>query len=958
MSFSNRLTYALALAPLVALGACSEDPTGITNTAGQDSGGLPATDGGAAADADSRPVQGIGTDVKIPGLTAPVTAAYDVNGFLHVSGKTDNDAFSTVGYFHAANRFFFMDFLRNAVRGTLGTKVTVSSLIAQDLQARLFFADPKTGNPLPDVLYAQLDDANKAIFEAYAAGVNAWINDLRNGKNGAKLSEEYAFTSSAITDWLPSDSYAVLLYFLNDLSNPAQQEIALGQVAAALPSVGNAQLAGSLATLFLDFTSTYDIDAIDAANGTVASLTPGKKTKSKLGRPSLDLSKALAMAADNVRKIPGTSMHKDPGDTGSNNWVIGGSHTTSGRPIVANDPHLSILNPSLWFPVEIDGKTGGTGTYHVAGGSFPGLPTVQTGHNENLAWGVTVSFWDLADAYIETLTAAPGANATTPGSVLFNSASVPMIAKDITFMEAGLPVVRTLRWVPQHGPVVGHSGSNLVTIRWRGLDGTNDISAFLGLGRATNLAEAKTALSNATSANQNFVIADKNGDIGYYPFSKVPGRPWAADAQASTSAPRSVQNPHDPTTQSPFFPVIGTGQFEWGAPVATADMPQVTNPAGGFVATANGDINGAFRQNTPLAATRVTSDGTPTGRPLPIQTWGHAEGTREERIVQTLKANGTTNSIDTSIALQGDTKSLPAVTIVPAMLAAVAAGPAGGFNAADPGTAAAISALTAWSQAGAFTCPAGIDGLDPAGAKTADATVARESIGCSTFHVALYALFDGAFGDELASPNPAVLAMKLSGPSAYTNFEVKVLVKALSNLTTAPSAPYWFDSRVTDHNTTMHEILQRAVTKAGAVLTAAYGASTDDWRWGRFHTGAEASLLPSSLGFDSAAYPLQGGLYTVNVANPGTVTLDGTTTLAAQFRPTSGPSLRTQIEVGTDRPRMKFVYAGGADGHRTGRFYNNLLPAYLANTPVDFPFGADFTAPVASVTINAAVAAH
>lgn len=939
----KRLSLLLALAPLVALGACSDDDTNPNNSNNGSDASLPPFDSGSASDAGV--IQGANADVKITGLAGPVKAAYDANGFLHVNGTTDNDAFATVGYFHAANRFFFMDFLRNAVRGTLGTKITLQNLIEQDAQSRLFFADPKTGEPLADVIYAGLDDANKAVFQAYANGVNAWLGDMRDGKNGAKLSEEYNIASNNITDWLPSDSVAILLYFLNDLSNPAQQEIALGQAAAALPNLLNPlaptydpRLGGVLSGLFLDFTSTYDISAIGASAGTTAALSPAKAKAAKArGLATADIGKALAMASDNVKRIPGASMHKDPGDTGSNNWVIGGQRTANQRPIVANDPHLSILNPSLWFPVEIDGKTGGTGTYHVAGGSFPGLPTVQTGHNENLAWGVTVAFWDLADAYIEA--AGP-----TENTVIFNGAPVPMVTKDVTFIEQGQPITRTLRWVPHHGPVVGASGANSVTIRWRGHDGTTDITAFLGLGRANNLAEAKTALANVTSANQNFVIADKAGDIGYYPFSKVPARPWAADAQAATS-----QGGANATTASPFLPMLGIGKFEWGDPVATADMPQVTNPAGGFVATANGDINGAFRQNKPLDPQWTVKDG----RPLPIQTWAHAEGTREQRIVESINASGNANSIDTSTALQGDTKSLPAVTIVPAMLAAAQATAAGGFDAANARTAAAIAALTAWSQAGKYTCPTGIDGIDPIlGAKTADPAVAVEAIGCAAFHVALYALFDGAFGDELASTNAAVVAMKLNGPSSYTNQEVKVLVKALSNLATAPEKPFWKDTRVTDHDTTMNEILQRAITRAGAVLSTAYPAGSDDWRWGRFHTGYGASLIPTAaLGFNTAPYTLPGGLYTVNVSNPGAVTLDPAT-LTAQFRPSSGPSLRTQIEVGTDRPRMKFVYPGGADGHRNGRFYQNLIGAYVANTPVDFPFGADFKDPVASASVN------
>jgi penicillin amidase len=962
-SYRRSLALAFTLAPvLVALGACGGDddqsysrpgadggsstdasgdagdattPDGAVSDAGADGavlgdGSAGSGDAGDAGDA-GLVIQGTAGAITIPGLTAPVSVSYDANGFLHISAKTDNDAFATLGYFHAANRFFFMDFIRSAIRGTLGARLPTSDVLAQDLSSRTFFADPKTGNPLADVLYGQLDDASKQVFIRYAAGVNAWLADMAAGRNGATLTSEYAVFSTAIPAWDPADCFAVALYSLNDLSNTAEDEIQLGTIAgtiAAFEGSGSAPLAnvgGVLASLFLDFRSTYDVDAIEEANGQLALGTAPHKKSGRLARAGTG--NLLAMANRTMQALSGHTGHHDVGDTGSNNWVISGTNTVSGKPLLANDPHLQLTNPSIWFPVEIDGKTGGTGTYHAAGGSFPGVPTIQTGHNETLAWGVTVSYWDLTDVYLEKLSVVP--SAVSPGAVTFGAQTVPLVTQQVTFMQKGVAVPQTLLWVPHHGPVVSldATAKTAATIRWRGHDGSTDVQAFLGMGRAATIADAKTALANITTANQNFVVADTTGAIAYFPFSQVPLRPWASQTVSGAN---------------PMFPLDGSsGLYEWGAPVATANMPQVTNPVKGFVATANGDISGDFRHGTPLSANPAL---------LPIQSFAHAEGTREERIIESINATGTGNSPATIQALQGDTTSLPAREIVPQMMLAAAATPAGGFDPTNAATASVIAALTAWQTAGLYTCPSGIDGLDATlGTKTADATVAREAVACAAFHVALYALFDGAWGDEFAAANKANPALGLSSTASYTNNEIPSLVRAMK---TTGTEPFWADLRVTDHTTTRTEILQRALTRAGSILSTQVGASSDDWRWGRFHTDTFHSLLSGTTAFDGPTYPTPGGLYTVNVANPTNVTLDSTP-LLAQYTATSGPSIRSLIDLSSGTPQMKVMLPGGADLHRNGTFYENLAPKWLSDTPVDFPFGAGaVTAPAASITVT------
>src|SRR3954453_10082728 len=173
------------------------------------------TDAGTVGDSGSGGGAAAGT-VHVAGLTAPVRAVYDEFGFLHISATTDEDAFATLGYFHSANRFFFMDFLRNAIRGTLGKMISAPGIVDRDLVSRTFFATPQ-GDPLPEKLVSQMDGPTRAAIESYTRGVNAWLADMRASRNGATLTPEYAVASKDIRDWEPADSMAVALFSLNEL---------------------------------------------------------------------------------------------------------------------------------------------------------------------------------------------------------------------------------------------------------------------------------------------------------------------------------------------------------------------------------------------------------------------------------------------------------------------------------------------------------------------------------------------------------------------------------------------------------------------------------------------------------------------------------------------------------------------------------------------------------------------
>lgn len=864
----------------------------------------PPTTGGAGGEGGTG---GVGGDagIQIPGLSGPVDAVYDEHGLLHLSCATDDDCFAALGYFHAQNRFFFMDFVRNLVRGKLAKLVSAGELVLdQDYENRRFFST-REGEPLEDKLYADASDQVRGHLDAYTNGVNAWIGDMRNKANGATLTTEYDFTlvvKANIRDWEPQDSAAVGLYVLNDLSNNSGSEIVLGEQIPAFDPILGADLF-SPEPVFDAFTMTSGTPTVNGPPSGVAGSALDPSVSARLA----PLGGLLSDAAQRMRRVGSGNSVSRFGEIGSNNWAVGPARTADGNAILANDPHLVLTNPSIWFGVELDAKTHGEGAYHVAGSTFPGLPSVMVGHNEDIGWGVTTAYYDLADVYVETLT--PDGSA-----VEFDGGEVAIIEKEFEFEDAatGDTLTQTFRWVPHHGPIISEDeeAGTAITIKWTGHAGGTDLDAFFGLARATDVVEARTAIESASSANQNFVVVDKDGDFGWFPYASVPVRAWASPATP------------------PWVPLPGDGSFEWDGAVPYASLPQLFNPDSGEIATANQDSTGASADGD------ITNDGQDA-----MQAWAKAEGARQQRILDLLAEGGNDHSVATLTAMQGDTYSLYGEFTVPLVITAASA------VTLDPEAQAVVDALSAW----AFTCPTGLEGSDPRrSAKSTDPTATAESIGCTAFHATYYAIVEEALGDEQAQAGAEI---DLDG----TRADFHLVARALRDPGSLSSgALLWDDVTSVGTTETRDDILVRALIRAGAALAAL--GPVDDWRWGRVHTLSLRSIY-DNFGVDDyneGPYAAPGGQYTVNVANPVTreVPDEGD---APDFAFAAGPSVRFVVEATPDGPRMTYQLPGGNDLHRESDFYNNLLPNWLVNEAIAFPFGEGAVPdPAVSLVVTAA----
>ncbi len=888
----KHMRWSLVVASAVLVGsplACSgdDDDSGANSNkpdasadAGVDAEVDAEVDADAAVDASpDAPPDGGSEIISIDGLSAPVQVTYDSYGIPHVTCATDDDCFAAVGYVHAKNRFFTMDFVRHLIRGKLAGLVAAGDLILQsDYYYRQFMAT-RNGDPLPEAIVSDLDPEHGQYLERYTTGVNAWIRDVNAGENGAELSEEYEFFLLAdrdVPDWEVEDSVAAALYLLNDLGNSVETELALAELAALAPPAIAADLL-TLQPAFPVFTTTASGEAFSYAQPAAPSTA------------SFD-SGSFAPFANVLRKArtftsSAIQPHRDlwTGSKGSNNWVLGPSKTAGGHAILSNDPHLGMSNPAVFFPMEIDAKSDGTGTLHVAGGTVPGLPVVLTGHNEGVAWGVTTANYDLNEVYLETLNAAGDA-------VMFETTEVPLVAEVVTFDNAaGEPVDKELEWVPHHGPVLAKdvASGTAISARWVPHDGIDDIRGYFSLQYAVSVQEAKDAIAHLDASNQSFVVCDQNGDIGWYPYAKLPERSWASPSLPS------------------WLPVPGDGSAEWDSFLDVSELPQLTNPANGFIATANQDLTGASADGD------LTNDGHPV-----FHGWQKNFGARMKRIVDLIEAGGTSHDAQTMMSIQADTYSVLGEVLAPVMVD-------GAQGAAlDATETAVVDALSAW----AYTCPTGLEGTDPEGAKDMDATATQESIGCTAFHMTLYALLDRAFGDEAAFEDPTD-----DQHSVWQKAALNVLLLEELDPGALTSAGAFWDDTGTAPTETRSDIVVLAIQDAAQALSAV-SSDSDDWRWGSLHTITFTSIF-DGFGFEdynNGPFANDGALYTVDVATP-----KGGTDMAQDW----GPTVRLVIEAMPSGLQMHIQHSGGTNLDRESLFYDQFVERWLTNEAVVFPFG-------------------
>jgi penicillin amidase len=473
----------------------------------------------------------------------------DERGIPYIEAKNDEDLYFAQGYVTASDRLWQMDLFRRTERGELAEVLTAGPnniALEQDKQHRtLGFAQ------VAEAEFAQASLQSRALLEAYARGVNAYIASL----DAKSLPPEFQILQYKPKPWTPADSLLVIKLFFEALSNTWRLDI-MREAMAGLPAEKRAAL--------LPETSPYDVLVVGKDTKKQARLdqSPGSTTP-VTNETLLALARHEEIAADALARV---GLYAE-GLAASNNWVISGKRTATGKPLLANDPHLSPTAPSIWHMVHLSAPG-----LRVAGVTAAGLPGVIIGHNDRIAWGFTNVGPDVQDLYIEKFDPAnPRRYMTASG---WRDAEIRheeiKVRKGI--MDSSTDTVTLDVTVTQHGPIVFEKDGKRYALRWTALDPKlNNPDSSYFINRARNWKEFSSALRSFTAPTQNMVYADIDGHIGYHAAGIVPIR---------KSGDGSV--PYDGSTDA----------GEWASYIPTDKLPTLFDPPSGIIVTANQRIVG------------------------------------------------------------------------------------------------------------------------------------------------------------------------------------------------------------------------------------------------------------------------------------------------------------------------------------------------------------------------------
>ncbi|KPL81595.1 hypothetical protein SE18_22005 [Herpetosiphon geysericola] len=526
--------------------------------------------------------------LTLAGLSAPVDVLRDSNGVPHIYAQTESDALMALGYVHAQDRLWQMEFQRRIARGTL-SEALGETTVETDRFLRTLGVYRAA-----ESAYANLDATAKAVIDSYVSGINGFLAE----HSGGQLSPEFTLIGVEPEPWVGADVLGWAKMMSWDLGGNYSTELMTMELLAKLGSE-----------------KTKDLLPHYPSTGPLILPTPMGGQAQQLLALSRRVEQGLGIGGGNIAGV------------GSNNWVIGPSKSATGKPLLADDPHLSFRTPSIWYMAELEG-----GDLHSVGATIPGLPGVIIGHNQRIAWGVTNTGPDVQDLYRETLDPS-GTKAMFKG----NYEPLTIISDTIRVKDKGL-LPLTIR-VSRHGPLISDALNannaadpdapqrEALAFRWTALDETDStLNAYIAINKAQNWQEFRAGLESYVAPVQNFVFADVDGNIGYIAPGNIPIR-----AKGDGTLPADG----------------ASGDYEWTGFIPFEQLPQSYNPPQGYIATANN---------------KVVADSYPY---FLSHEW--APPFRAERITSMIEAKPTL-TMDDMAAIQADVHSSYAEEFLPVLL--------------------------------------------------------------------------------------------------------------------------------------------------------------------------------------------------------------------------------------------------------------------------------------------------
>jgi len=530
--------------------------------------------------------------LNLPGLKNKVTVIRDVYGIPHIFAQNDEDAAFAVGYLQAKERLAQMDLQRRNAAGTMAALVGSSAL--QDDEFMRDVGLQRAAQASLDQM--KPDDPSLLAMQAFANGVNAYINSIEPNN----LPLEYKLLGvKQVQPWTVLDEMTFAKYMAWDLIHSFDP-----MYFTTLVEKMGAQ-------------KVYNLFPVNRPIETPFIPTwPANETPLTSVSPSLQLDLAIASILNRAKQA--NQLNQPNAWHGSNNWVISGSRSATGKPILASDPHLGYQLPSLWYIVQIV-----TPTQNVEGVVLAGLPFVIIGHTRNIAWGLTNTQADVMDFFTEKI------NPNNPNQYWHNNQWNDMqVVDEVIYVHGGQPVHYPVH-ITDHGPIISKQGFN-VAMEWTGALPTLDMRAFYNLNHAEDYNAFVNALKDYKVPPQNFAYADTKGNIAIWSAGLFPIR--------KTGDGRMIVDG-------------SSGDYDWTGFIPFDQVPHALNPAQGFIWSAN-------------------------DRPAPLNypyylgyQWDpNSRGTRiHQRLMQ---CNPCT--VADMEALQYDSKDVYAEAILPTMIAAIA----------------------------------------------------------------------------------------------------------------------------------------------------------------------------------------------------------------------------------------------------------------------------------------------
>jgi len=914
-----------------------------------------------------------GDATQLPGLRAVVRLVRDSNFIPHIFAENDHDAMLVLGYVHARDRFFQMDLLRRQASGTSAELLGQSALPA-DIQARTLGL-----RRAAEASVAAYSGEVRALFEAYTAGVNAYLQDPNT-----TLPPEYKtleLTKASVPPWTMVDSLVIAKALAFSLSFDYEQDAELTLALAACQKAGQALGFDGTALFFQDILRTAPFDPTVSIPGF---FSPSPSSKAQARREAMidvarnwseiiqpETLKLARQWIETMRKTPLFEGTLEGGKSrpASNWWILSGRLTESGYAMLASDPHLSLGTPPVWYEAHITVRNDPErGPMNVVGVSLAGAPGITLGCNERICWGATSNPMDVTDTYQERVVFDYAT--LTPKGTLFEGRLEPLalipqtfrvnqagnqvmddvVAANVGPLEGGITLLVPRR---NNGPIVAFDASDLLnitalSIQYTGWGATREAQTFFEFARARNLEDFKRALRSFTFGSQNWGYADVDGNIAYFTSAELPLREDLETLGRVDGAP-------------PFMIRDGTHRFrnEW-LPVANkqpdqtlpyeilpfAEMPQVINPPQGFIANANNDPVGTTLDNNPLGRLRP-------GGGIYYLNPGYDGGFRIGRItglIRDMQALGHKASLSDLASLQANNQMLDAQVLIPYVRAALVNARAAGAPAAlaalgnDRGVAEAIERISHWN----YSAPTGIrEGFDP-GDDAANLPEPSSQEVQNSIAATIYSVWRGqivrntidatltrlGLGDQQPPDDQSLAALR----NLLENFAARKGRGASGvNFFQVDDAPTPEAARDIIILRSLRSALDLL---AGKAFAPAFGNSTnqDDYRWGKLHrivfrhalggsysippAGGFANLAPSLPGLARA-----GGFQVLDASGHG-----ARAAAAGEFMFGGGPSRRFIGEMAPSGIRAYQIIPGGQSGILGNPAYANMLGRWLTNS--------------------------